>query len=288
LIDTFLIDFFGAPDTPLTRAVGAKWLISAVARAYEPGCKVDSMLVLEGRQGLKKSRFLSQLCPDPHWFADGLSAFGSKDQAVEVNGKWIIELAEMSGFSREIEQIKAFVTRQAENFRPPYGRNTIRCPRKCVFAATVNPDVAGYLRDNTGNRRFWPIECSRQAPEITPEMRDRMWSEAKARYLAGERWHLEDAELIRAAEEEQEKRVVHDGWHEHIARFVESKANVSIDEILSECVKLPIEKRDRSATTRVGNVLTSLKWKKYRPRENGKVTTRRYSNPANLFEMMAS
>ncbi len=284
LLDTFLIDFFGAPDTPLTRALGAKWMISAIARAYKPGCKVDTVLILEGIQGLKKSRFLAQLCPETTWFADGLSEFGSKDQAVEIEGKWIIELAEMKGFGKELDAIKAFISRAAENYRPPYGRNDIHSPRKCVFAASVNPEVAGYLRDSTGNRRFWPIACTKQAAELEPAVRDRLWSEAKARFEKGERWWLEDAELIVAAEKEQENRVVHDAWHDRVEDYVAAKASVSIDEILENCLRIDIGKRDHGHVTRVGRILTMLKWQKYRPRKDGKQKERRYRNPSALFD----
>jgi predicted P-loop ATPase len=284
LLDTFLIDFFGAPDTPLTRALGAKWMIAAIARAYKPGCKVDTVLILEGIQGLKKSRFLAQLCPETTWFADGLSEFGSKDQAVEIEGKWIIELAEMKGFGKELDAIKAFISRAAENYRPPYGRNDIHSPRKCVFAATVNPEVAGYLRDSTGNRRFWPIACTKQSPELEPAVRDRLWSEAKARFEAGERWWLEDAELIAAAEKEQENRVVLDAWHDRVEDYVSSKASTSIDEILENCLRIDIGKRDHGHVTRVGRILTMLKWQKYRPRRDGRQKERRYRNPSALFD----
>lgn len=279
LLETFLIDFFGAPNTPLTRAIGAKWMIAAVARAYKPGCKVDTVLILEGRQGLKKSRFLQQLCPEATWFTDGLSDFGSKDQAVEIEGKWIVELAEMKGFGKELDAIKAFITRAAENYRPPYARNDIHSPRKCVFAATVNPEVAGYLRDSTGNRRFWPIECTKQSPELTPDVRDRLWSEAKRRFETGERWWLEDEELIAAAEAEQSKRVILDAWHERIEGFVEAKASVSIDEVMDH-LKIDMAKRDHGHVTRIGRVLTLLNWKKYRQGKGG----RRYRNPSQLFD----
>lgn len=281
-LDSFLVDFFGAPDTPLTRAVGAKWMISAVARAYRPGCKVDTVLILEGRQGLKKSRFLQQLCPESTWFTDGLSDFGSKDQAVEIEGKWIVELAEMKGFGKELDAIKAFITRAAENYRPPYARNDIHSPRKCVFAATVNPEAAGYLRDSTGNRRFWPIECTKQAPELTPAVRDRLWAEAKARFEAGERWWLEDEELIQAAEQEQDNRVIHDVWQETIEKFIEAKASVSVNEILDKCLNFDMNKRDNGHAARIGKILTALKWKRYRPR--GGKRERRYRNPSELFD----
>jgi putative DNA primase/helicase len=277
-LDTWLVDFFGAPDTPYTRAVGAKWLIAAVARAYDPGCKVDTVLILEGKQGLKKSRVLEQLCPRLDWFTDGLSDFGSKAQAEEVEGKWIVELGELKGFGKELEQIKAFVTRRAENYRPAYARYAVHSPRKCVFAGTVNPNHAGYFRDETGNRRYWPVECTKQAPEMTPGMRDRLWAEAKKRYLAGDKWWIEDEELQKAATEEQEKRVYIDPWHELIEEAIEGEHSTSVDEVLA-ALNVDKSKRSTAEAMRVGRVLTALKWIRYQDRlQNGRRVWR-YANP---------
>jgi putative DNA primase/helicase len=223
---------------------------------------------------------LQQLCPDFSWFTDGLSEFGSKDQAVEIEGKWIVELAEMKGFGRDLDQIKAFVSRAAENYRPPYGRREVHSPRRCVFAATVNPEQAGYFRDATGNRRYWPIECKKQAPEITPEMRDRMWAEARERFQAGENWWLEDATLIAAAEEEQRKRMVVDNWTEPIEAWLVGKSEVTVSEILGECIKKELSKRENMDGVRVGRVMALLGWERWRPpRVNGKQPPWRYRNP---------
>jgi predicted P-loop ATPase len=265
MIDTWLVDFFGAKDTPYTRAVGAKWLISAVARAFEPGAKVDTVLILEGKQGLRKSSVLEKLCPTREWFADGLSEFGSRAQAEEIEGKWIVELAEMSGFKRaEIEQIKAFVTRTAENYRPAYGRHVIHSPRKCVFAATVNPGGDGYLKDETGNRRFWPVKCERIASDLTPAMRDALWAEAKARYLLGEKWYF-DAEheraIIEEAQAEQQQRVVTDPWQELIEDELIGQEETSVNDMLDK-LKVDKAKRTGAESVRVGRILTMLGWER--------------------------
>jgi predicted P-loop ATPase len=277
-LDTWLVDFFGAPDTPYVRTVGAKWMISAVARAYDPGCKVDTVLILEGKQGLKKSRVLEQLCPDLSWFADGLSDFGSKAQAEEVEGKWIIELGELKGFGRELEQIKAFVTRRAENYRPAYARYSIHSPRKCVFAGTVNPSAAGYLRDETGNRRFWPIECTKQAPELTPALRDQLWAEAVTRYKAGEAWWLDD-EIAAEATKEQAQRVYVDPWHEKIENDLVGEYDTSVDDILGGTLKLEVGKWGVAESMRVGRVLVALGWVKYRRNLPNGRRTWRYRHP---------
>lgn len=268
VLDTWLIDFFGAEDTPYTRALGAKWLIAAVARAYDPGCKVDTVLILEGTQGQKKSSVLDQLCPRFEWFTDGLSDFGSKAQAEEVQGKWIIELGELKGFGREQEQIKAFITRRAENYRPAYARNSVHAPRTCVFAGTVNPDGAGYLRDVSGNRRYWPITCRKKAGVMTPEIRDALWAEARDRYRAKEIWWLEDEELQRAAREEQEKRVHVDAWHDRVAEIVDKTEDTSMNEIMDR-LKIDVSKQDTGTTMRIGRIMFSLGWERYQYRYPG-------------------
>lgn len=279
-IDTWLIDCFGSPDSRYTREVGRKWLIAAVARAYEPGCKVDNVLVLEGKQGLKKSRALQQLCPNPAWFTDGLSELGSKAQAEEIEGKWIVELGELKGVGRDLDQTKAFVTRQAENYRPAYGRYSIHSPRKCIFAGTVNPGNVGYLKDETGNRRFWPVLCTKQSPEITPALRDKLWAEAKALYQAGEHWWIEDQELLEEAAAEQEARASIDPWHDKIEKFAMSFHELGTEEVFSQCLKMDVSKWDNAAQQRIGRVFMLLKWGRVRRRdpETGKPRWR-YCNP---------
>lgn len=281
VIDTWLIDCFGAPDTRYVREVGRKWLISAVARAFKPGCKVDTVLVLEGSQGLKKSRALQQLCPQPAWFTDGLSEFGSKAQAEEIEGKWIVELGELKGISKDIDQTKAFVTRQAENYRPAYARYTINSPRKCVFAGTVNPGNVGYLKDETGNRRFWPVTCTKQSPEITQELRDKLWFEARRLYEQGEIWWFEDETVIAEAEAEQKQRLAIDPWTERVEDYLIGKDSVSTHEIINECIKIEIGRQTLGDVARVGKILAALDWKKYRaPRDhNGKQGGIRFRNP---------
>lgn len=288
IIETWACDFFGCDDTPINRAFASKFLIGAIARVYKPGEKVDSMIVLEGRQGLGKSKFLKALCPDPEWFTDGLSEFGSKEQAVEIEGKWIVELAELKGFGKDLDQVKAFMSRTAENYRPPYARNSIHSPRKCVYAGTVNIENVGYLRDVTGNRRFWPLLCKKKAPDLTPEIRDRLWAEAKQRYLAGEKWFFDDGEeeLLASAEAEQKKRVAVDVWEEDIEDYLVGKPDVTVREILAH-LNFDVQKRTPGDGIRVGRVLTSLGWTDtHRPRVNGKQGPIRYLNPNQAYQQI--
>lgn len=264
LLDTWLQRCFDCPDNEYVRQVGRKWLISAVARAFEPGCKVDTVLILEGGQGLRKSAVLKRLCPNPFWFVDGLSEFGSKDQASEIEGKWIVELAEMKGFGREQELIKAFITREAENYRPAYARHVVRSPRKCVFAATINPDNMGYLKDETGNRRYWPVKCGKRSPIIDAAFRDQLWAEAVRAYRDGEKWWFEDDDLLRQAEAEQEERLQLDPWHDTIADYCAGQRDVSTEEILQKVLGIERGRWSMAESRRVCSVLSRLRWQRYR------------------------
>ena len=194
-IETWACRYLGAEDTAFNRSVGALWLISAVARIFRPGVKADHMLVLEGPQGARKSTALKILAGED-WFTDELPDLGSKDAAMHMQGVWIIEIAELDAIGRaEVSRIKAFLTRTTDRFRPPYGRYTIEVPRQCVFAGTVNPDT--YLRDETGNRRFWPVRCGTIDIDALARDRDQLWAEAVARFRAGAIWWLDTPELDR-------------------------------------------------------------------------------------------
>ena len=152
-LDTMLVAYFGAEDIPYTREVGRRWMISAVARACKPGCKADHIPVLEAPQGSLKSTACGVLALEPAWFADEVADLGTKDSALDLHGKWVIELGELSAMRRsDIERVKAYVSRQVDHFRPPYGRRSQDHPRRCVFVGTTNAD--SYLADETGNRRF--------------------------------------------------------------------------------------------------------------------------------------
>ena len=193
-IGGWLSTYLGAADEWYVRAVGPRWLISAVARIYEPGAQVDCALILEGAQGIRKSSALRIL--GGAWFTDRLSDLASKDAAIEVNGAWIIEIAELETMSRaEVGTIKAFISRTVDRFRPPYGKRTVALPRQCVFAGTVNPE-SGYLKDATGGRRFWPVSCGTIDIPALRRDRDQLWAEACHRYACcSDPWWLETGDL---------------------------------------------------------------------------------------------
>ena len=182
-LDTWLITLSRHRQHDYVRAVGARWLISAVARVFHPGAKADCALILEGPQGIKKSTALSVMAQP--WFTDRLSDLGSKDAAMETKGVWIIEIAELDTMSRaEVSAIKAFMSRTHDRFRPPYGKRLVDLPRQCVFAGSINPE-GGYLKDATGGRRFWPVVCGQIDIDALARDRDQLWAEARDRFRNG-------------------------------------------------------------------------------------------------------
>ena len=190
-LEQWVITYLGAEDTLLNRAIGSRWMISGVARILQPGAKVDHMLILEGPQGAKKSSALKTLA-GAEWFTDELAEIGSKDAAQQMRGMWIIEFAELDAISRaEVSRIKAFLSRTTDRYRPPYERYVVEVPRQCVFAGSVNPDT--YLRDETGNRRFWPVRCGSIDLDALRHDRDQLWAEAVARYRDGAIWWFDEA-----------------------------------------------------------------------------------------------
>jgi predicted P-loop ATPase len=228
-IDGWLSLYLGVAPSPYVNAVGARWLISAVARIYEPVVKADCALILEGEQGLMKSTALKALA-EP-WFTDEIADLGSKDAAMQTRGVWLIEIAELDSMSRaEVSRIKSFISRSTDRFRPPYGKRLIESPRQCVFAGSVNHST--YLRDETGGRRFWPVTCTRILISELRRDRDQLWAEAVARFKQGEKWWLDTPELTFAAEQEQADRYEGDAWDEPIARCVEERDSVSVGEVL--------------------------------------------------------
>lgn len=205
-LDTLLIDLFGAADSLYVREVTRKCLTAAVARIYKPGTKFDSVLVLDGPQGIGKSTFFRKLAGD--WFSDSLSLTDMRDKtgAELVQGHWIMELGEMAGMKKaDIEVVKSFVSRQDDIYRAAYGRNVESHKRQCIIVGSTNAE-AGFLRDITGNRRFWPVKvtghCKRKPWDLTAEEVAQIWAETKINYELGEDLFLK-GDAARAAEEAQ-------------------------------------------------------------------------------------
>lgn len=205
-IDTLLIDYFGADDTSYVRAVIRKTLCAAVARIYEPGIKFDSILVLNGPQGMGKSTFFAIL--GGRWYSDSLSIADMRDKtaAEKLQGYWILEISEMNGIKKtDVETVKSFVTRQDDKFRQSYGVNVESHPRTCVIFGSTNSE-SGFLRDVTGNRRFWPVHTPGTGKYRPWEVKDvdQIWAEAIHLYNEGEELFLKGMEAQEAYKMQQE------------------------------------------------------------------------------------
>ena len=175
-IESFASCYLGAADTPYHRAVSRGMFVSAVARIMQPGCKVDTVPVLEGPQGKGKSTAIQYLF-EP-WFSDEIAELGTKDAAMQIRSAWCIELGELSSMTRaDIEKVKAFITRKVDRFRPSYGRRVIEVPRQTILVGSTNLDT--YLKDETGGRRYWPILCEGEL-KLADIKRDKgqFWAEA--------------------------------------------------------------------------------------------------------------
>lgn len=202
-VSTLLADYCSAEDTPFARSATRAWLVGAVKRALEPGCMMQYMLVLSGKQNAGKSFFLRELAVRPEWFSDHLPKMdGSKESAELLAGKWIIEAGEMSALHKagaEQEAIKTYLTATSDYYRVPFSTVAVDFPRGCVFAGTTN--TKDIFRDETGGRRFWPVEVGKITRGLPV---DQIWAEATAMYFMGEEPYLSEADE-KMANEQQEK-----------------------------------------------------------------------------------
>lgn len=196
-IDTLLIDYFGATDNKYTRAAIRKALCAAVARIFKPGTKYDMVLVLVGKQATYKSTFVRKLGMD--WFSDTFSTFQGKESFEQLQGAWLIEMAELSGLKKaEVESVKQYISKCEDMFRPAYGRTVETYRRQCVFFGTTND--TDFLHDSTGNRRFNPIDVHEEKAtksvknDLTQDEVDQIWAEAHQLYLQGEPLYFDEEE----------------------------------------------------------------------------------------------
>lgn len=215
-LDTLLVDYLGAQDTDYVRTVTRKTLIAAVARVFRPGCKFDTVLILAGPQGTGKSTLFAKLAGA--WFSDALTLTDMRDKtgSEKLQGYWVLELGELAGMKKmEVETVKGFLSRTDDKFRAAYARTVESHPRQCIIVGSTNAEN-GFLRDVTGNRRFWPVSISgktvKHTWELTPELIAQIWAEALAGYRAGEQLHLsgkvaDDARRAQDAAIETDERV---------------------------------------------------------------------------------
>jgi len=218
-IDNWLVRYCGATDSAYVRAIGRIFFVAAVRRVRKPGCKFDELLVLESPQGMGKSTVLRILAVNDDWFSDSLPLSADDKKVIEqTEGKWIIECGELRGMKQQdVEHLKAFCSRQYDRGRLSYDKLTSERPRQCVFAGTTNSEK--YLRDTTGNRRFWPVKVGAIDLEAIKRDRDQLWAEAAAAEAAGEKISL-DPGLYDEAAREQRNREVEEPWDDRLTEVL--------------------------------------------------------------------
>lgn len=263
-IDTLFQQYAGAEDNPYTRQVSKNILIAMVARIYKPGCKFDHVPVLEGEQGLGKGEFCKVLATETYHAAVKIGK-RDKDSICNMLGVWVAELAEMPHSKRQetVDDVKAFLSNSVDRERLPYGRRSVWIPRQSVFIGTFNPEQGeGYLHDQTGNRRFWPIACTRLDLEGLSHDRDQLFAEAVVRFRAGEPHYLTDPEAIRISQEEQKARTSTDPWHEFIENWLSSHNNpptvLTISFVCDQILRISPGAARGNVGTRIGKALRKI------------------------------
>jgi predicted P-loop ATPase len=280
-LDRWLIDYCSATDTPLNRSVGRKVLVAAVRRVRSPGCKFDYLLVLEGDQGQGKSTMLKILAGEDNFCDNEILGSDKKEQQESVQGVWIYEIAELDGIHKsEVTKVKLFVSKTIDMARPAFGRSRVDRKRRGIFIATTNDD--NYLRDTTGNRRFWPVKLNGKIDLFGIERdRDQLWAEAAEVEATGETLVIPE-DLWGAAAVQQKARMNEDVWEGMISAKLSmyqqggftvdgdfalaSDANgnsewrVSTNFLLSQVLSISPERRSDAVTKRLAGVMRSLGW----------------------------
>lgn len=264
-VDTWATRFLGSPDTAYTRLVGRFFLINLVRRVFEPGCVMRSVPVLEGSQNIGKSRALRTLAAP--WFSDTQFKVGDKDAFMAIRGCWLYEISELESFTRaEATAVKAFISSQEDNFRAPYERANAKHPRETMFAGTTN--AIEYLKDWSGNTRFWPLVVTAVMLEELAAERDQLLAEAVALYRQGERTYPTLEQERDLFKPEQDLRMIAHPWVDAIDDYLlkHQVPTITVAEIVSECLNIKLDKINPQGTEaqRVGQILKALGWTKQR------------------------
>jgi predicted P-loop ATPase len=262
-ISVWLSEYLGAENTEYHATIGGMFLIMMVARIFDPGCKADYMLILEGPQGALKSSACRILGGE--WFSDALPDVRSsgKDVAQHLNGKWLIEVAEMSALDKaEASALKAFITRDTERYRPSYGRNEVIEPRQCIFVGTTNETV--YLRDKTGGRRFWPVRVGTVKIEALVRDRDQLFAEAVALYQAQTKWWPDAAFERTVIVPEQDARYETDAWEEVIRDYLAQRSKTTVLDIARVALSFTPDRIGTADQRRITAALRRLSWSERR------------------------
>lgn len=246
-------------DEKIHQIAVIKFLISAVARIYEPGCQVDTALILQGIQGLFKSGFFRVLA-SAEWFDDSMGNSGDKDERLKLHCSWILEWAELEAIfkRKDMSQVKAFLTTKIDKLRPPYGRSIEFMARQSVFCGTTNEKE--FLADSTGNRRFWVVPITKQIDvRLLEKERDQIWAAVVTLYKSGTPWHLtteESAEMDQARKSFESS----DAWEDEILDWLETREKTSMAQILENLLGIKTNEQDKKAQLRVRGILTRANW----------------------------
>ncbi len=259
-LEGWLSAYLGAEDSPYTQEIGPMFLVGMVARIFRPGCPMNYMLVLEGAQGARKSTACRILGGE--WFSDSLpDVMAGKDVSQHLRGKMLIEIAELSATSRaEDAHLKAFITRNEERYRPPYGRLEVIEPRQCVFIGTTNKDV--YLRDETGGRRFWPVKVGAIDTDGLARDRDQLFAEAVAKFRADFRWWPDGDFEREHIKPQQEARRESDAWEDAIRAYLEVRKIALLSEVARFGLEIETARLGTGEQRRIAAIMTGMGWER--------------------------
>jgi predicted P-loop ATPase len=301
-LDSWLVDYARAEDTPLNHAIGRKVLIAAVRRARKPGCKFDYIVVLEGDQGIGKCTLVATLAGEGFYSDKPIIGCDTREQQESIQGVWLYEIAELEGLSKvDLSWMKGFASRTHDKARPAFGRSVVNRPRRNILIGTTND--THYLRDTTGNRRWWPVKLHGRI-DLSGLVRDRdqLWAEAVAAEVTDEPLVIPES-LWGAAAIEQQARMEIDAWLEpisdHLAKLETKRANkegmfwsdgtdkycvpefrVSSAYLLDAVLSISESHRGPRETKRLADVMRTLGWQLAQyPIKVGKKTCRAYFKP---------
>jgi predicted P-loop ATPase len=282
-LDNLSRRYFGTLD-PIYDEMLKLFLIAAVARIYEPGCKFDNALVLQGKQYAGKSSFFEVLF-GREFFTDSVRGT-AKDDLLIMHRYWCCELAEIETITgrKEVGELKQFLSTRIDTFREPYARTTKPRPRQGVLCGTVNPDV--FLQDQTGNRRFWVIPVAIDSIPIATlrNERDSLWAEAVRLYRDKHQWEM-SPESLKQVNELNEKYLHSDSWEPAIVDFLADRSQVTVSEVLEKAIRLELGRIGKREEMRAGNILKSLGWQRNTVRL-GNTTRKVWEKPVTTYEVV--
>lgn len=269
-LDNWLTLYGGVEESEYASAVGMLTLVAAVRRVRQPGCKFDEMMVFESKQGrTEKSSAIAALCPDEAWFSDDLPlSIGSKEVIERTAGHWIIECAELDGMRRgDVDKLKASLSRQVDKARLSYDRLPTERPRQFIVIGTTNSNA--YLRNSTGNRRFWPVRIGKFDVAALKKDRDKLWAEAAAREAAGQSIRLDES-LWDDAAKEQEDRLVVDSWEDYFIEAVGDQTGKILTTSVWDIVDVEPGQQTQVHNLRMGELMQRLGFERVKLSHDGK------------------